>query len=64
MPAERVEALRRSFDAMMVDPEFLEDAKRLRYEITPRKGEKLQQVVEELMNTPKRIIDRTVELTK
>ena len=64
VPAERVEALRRSFDAMMVDPEFLEDAKRLRYEITPRKGEKLQQVVEELMNTPKRIIDRTVELTK
>ncbi len=64
VPPERVEVLRRSFDAMMADPEFLEDAKRLRYVITPRKGEKLQQVVEELMATPKRIIDSTQALTK
>ena len=32
VPAERVNALRRSFDAMMKDAEFLEDAKRARFE--------------------------------
>ena len=64
VPPERVEALRRSFDAMMVDPEFLADAKRARFEITPRKGEKLQQVVEEIMATPKSIVDQAKALTQ
>ena len=63
VPAERVEALRRSFDAMMADREFLDDAKRARFEITPRKGEKLQQVVEDIVATPKAIIERTKALT-
>jgi tripartite-type tricarboxylate transporter receptor subunit TctC len=64
VPPERVEALRRSFDKMMADPEFLEDAKRARYEITLRKGERLQQIADEIMATPKAIIERTKELTK
>ncbi len=63
VPPERVEALRRSFDAMLVDREFLEDAKRARFEITPRKGEKLQQVVENIIATPRQIVERIKSLT-
>jgi tripartite-type tricarboxylate transporter receptor subunit TctC len=64
IPADRLEALRRSFDAMMADPAFLEDAKKLHYEITLRKGEKLQQVVDEIMSAPPSVIERIKELTK
>ena len=63
VPPERVEALRRSFDAMLADREFLEDAKRGRFEITPRKGEKLQQVVENIVGTPKSVIERIKALS-
>lgn len=58
VPPERVEALRRSFDTMMADREFLEDAKRARFEITPRTGEKLQRVVEDIVATPRSVIER------
>ena len=64
VPAERVTALRRSFDAMMKDKDFLEDAKRARFEITPRTGEKLQEVVNAISATPTEIIERTKALTK
>ncbi len=64
VPAERVEALRRSFDAMMVDKEFLDEAKRLGFDITLRKGEHLQQVVHELMNTKPEIIKRAADLMR
>ena len=64
IPADRLEALRRSFDAMMADPAFLEEAKKLHYEITLRKGERLQQVVEEIMSAPPSVVERIKELTK
>jgi tripartite-type tricarboxylate transporter receptor subunit TctC len=64
VPAERVEVLRRSFDVMMADAEFLSDAAKLHYEITPRKGERLQQIVADIMATPKPIIERSQELLK
>ncbi len=64
VPPERVEVLRRSFDAMMADPEFLADARRARFEITPRKGEKLQQIVDEIMATPKTTVEHAKALTQ
>jgi len=64
IPADRLEALRRSFDAMMADPAFLEEAKKLHYEITLRKGERLQQVVDEIMGAPPKVVERIKELTK
>ena len=64
VPPDRVEALRRSFDAMMLDREFLEDAHRARFEITPRAGEKLQEVVNAIMAASPAIIERTKALTK
>ncbi|HWG05476.1 MAG TPA: hypothetical protein VG271_10720 [Beijerinckiaceae bacterium] len=62
VPAERINALRRSFDAMTADPAFLADAKQMGYHITLRKGEVLQNFVDQLMATPKSVIDQVRQL--
>ena len=56
VPADRVTVLRRSFDAMTKDPEFLADAKKLRLDPSPATGEELQKVVAETVATPPDII--------
>jgi tripartite-type tricarboxylate transporter receptor subunit TctC len=45
VPAERVTALRRAFDAMVRDDEFVAEARKLRIELLPLAGEELQQIV-------------------
>jgi tripartite-type tricarboxylate transporter receptor subunit TctC len=64
VPPERVTALRRAFDAMTADPAFLADAKQLGYVITLRKGEVLQGFVDDLMKTPKDVVEKVQELTR
>ena len=44
-PAERIRALRRAFDAMVKDDEFVAEARKLRIELLPLAGEELQQIV-------------------
>jgi tripartite-type tricarboxylate transporter receptor subunit TctC len=58
VPAERVEALRRAFDATMKEPAFRADAARLGLEIDPMTGEELQALVGELARTPPEIVTR------
>ncbi|HWG05475.1 MAG TPA: tripartite tricarboxylate transporter substrate-binding protein [Beijerinckiaceae bacterium] len=64
VPADRVTALRRSFEAMMADPAFQADAKSQGYVLTLRKGEMLQSFVDQLMATPKSVIQKVKELTQ
>lgn len=45
VPAERVEALRRAFDAMIEDPAFLDAAAERNHEIDTLTGEELQEVL-------------------
>jgi len=45
VPTERVTALRRAFDAMVKDSEFITEAQKLRIELLPLAGEELQQIV-------------------
>ena len=52
VPKERVEALRRAFDAAMVDPQFLAEAAQLNLEIDPKGGAELQQLVFDLLEAP------------
>jgi tripartite-type tricarboxylate transporter receptor subunit TctC len=56
VPAARVALLRRAFDATMKDPSFVKDAKRVKLEVKPTKGEELQKTVEGIVNTPPAII--------
>jgi hypothetical protein len=58
VPAERVRAMRRAFDATMKDPAFLAEAEKLQIEILPMTGEALQKLVGELAATPPEVIAR------
>jgi Tripartite tricarboxylate transporter family receptor len=58
VPAERVQALRRAFDATMKDPAFLADAAKLQLEVSPMSGEAMQALVGELAKTPPAIANR------
>jgi tripartite-type tricarboxylate transporter receptor subunit TctC len=58
VPAERVRALRRAFDATMRDQAFIADAARLQLEIDPMTGEEVQALVAQLIRTPPEIVTR------
>ena len=62
VPAERVAALRAAFAATMKDPAFLAEAKSLNFEVNPVLGEKMQQIVEKVLATPKPIAARAKAL--
>jgi tripartite-type tricarboxylate transporter receptor subunit TctC len=52
VPPERVAALRRAFDAVLKDPEFIREAKVQRAEISPTTGDEVAQVIRELIGAP------------
>jgi hypothetical protein len=58
VPADRVAALRRAFDATLADPAFLEDADRQGLEIAPKSGEELAKIVTDLIETPPDILEK------
>ena len=58
VPAERVQALRRAFDATMKDPAFMADAQKLQLELSPMTGEAMQALVADLATTPPAIVAR------
>jgi tripartite-type tricarboxylate transporter receptor subunit TctC len=58
VPAERVEALRRAFDATLKDPDFIKDAQTQRAEFDPMTGEELARVIREIIGTPAALRER------
>jgi tripartite-type tricarboxylate transporter receptor subunit TctC len=58
VPAERVEVLRRAFDATMKDPEFIAEAAKLNMDMRPSTGEEAQRYADLIANTPARILAR------
>jgi tripartite-type tricarboxylate transporter receptor subunit TctC len=62
VPADRVEALRRAFDATMKDKDFLDEARKSHFAVNPQTGEAVAAGVAGIMATPKTVVDRTVEL--
>jgi tripartite-type tricarboxylate transporter receptor subunit TctC len=65
VPPDRVETLRRAFDATMKDADFLAEAGRLNAEIDPLTGEQVQDIVAQVLSTPKdtiRQIQKTLGL--
>jgi tripartite-type tricarboxylate transporter receptor subunit TctC len=57
VPVERVEALRRAFDRMVKDPQFLADAATRRLGVDPLSGEELQKIVLDVTSQPQEVID-------
>ena len=58
VPAERVEALRRAFDATMVDREFLDEARRAGVDIEPTGGVAVQAIVAGILGAPPAVLER------
>lgn len=56
VPDDRVEILRRAFDATMKDPEFLADAQTLRSDVDPMTGAATQNAIAGILATPKPVI--------
>jgi tripartite-type tricarboxylate transporter receptor subunit TctC len=57
-PPEAIKILRNGFDATMKDKQFLEEAERLRIDISPLSGDKVQELVQKLYATPKDIVTK------
>ena len=58
VPADRLTALRRAFDASMKDPELLADAQRINVGISPLAGEDLQRLVADVSQLPPALLDK------
>ena len=58
VPAERVQALRRAFDATMKDEGFVADATKIGFEVDALTGEQVQASVAALANTPPDVVAR------
>jgi tripartite-type tricarboxylate transporter receptor subunit TctC len=62
VPAERLSALRRAFDATMVDPEFVAEAAKLQMEIEPLSAADIDKLLATAYATPKTIVQQAAEL--
>ena len=61
-PADRIAILRAAYEKVVKDPELLTEAKKLRIEVVPVPGEKLQSVAKEVMVQPPEVITQIKKL--
>jgi tripartite-type tricarboxylate transporter receptor subunit TctC len=59
VPQDRVEMLRRAFDAALKSPELLADAQKVGFDINPMTGEEVQDGIARVINAPKDVIARS-----
>jgi tripartite-type tricarboxylate transporter receptor subunit TctC len=57
-PAELVATLRTAFDATMRDPQYLADAQKMRIDISPLSGARVQDLIAKLYATPKSVVEQ------
>lgn len=62
IPADRLAALRRGFDATMRDPAFLAEAKTAHLDIDPITGEQMGKLVQDAYATPPDVVAKMTEL--
>jgi len=58
VPPDRLNALRRAFDATMQDKEFLADVEKTRLTVSPMKGEDLQHLVKQVSELPPQLSEK------
>jgi tripartite-type tricarboxylate transporter receptor subunit TctC len=58
VPPDRVDALRRAFDATMKDPEFVAEVRRTGVALAPITGEELQKFVAEVSDLPPALLEK------
>ena len=57
VPADRLDVLRRAFDAAATDPQLLAEARKQSMGIRPMKGEAIEAMVKRLYATPKAVVE-------
>jgi hypothetical protein len=57
-PTDRVDTLRKAFEATMADPAFLADAQKIGLEIAPASGVRIQELVAKLYKAPAPLVAR------
>ena len=57
VPAERVKALRAAFRAMLSDPAFLKEAKRLKMVLRPATGKEVEAIIASVLESPPQAIN-------
>jgi tripartite-type tricarboxylate transporter receptor subunit TctC len=62
IPGDRVKVLRAAFDATMKDPEFLAEAKKLKFDLRPINGEETAEIVRETIEIPPAIAAKAKEI--
>src|SRR5262245_32149246 len=61
VPADRLAALRRAFDATMVDPDFVAEATKLQMEIEPLTAAEIEKLLAAAYATPRPIVQQAAE---
>jgi tripartite-type tricarboxylate transporter receptor subunit TctC len=61
IPADRKAALVAAFDAMLQDPEFLAEIKKLNLDLNPISGAAIDRMLKELYATPKNVLERAAQ---
>ena len=64
VPQARVAALRKAFDDIMKDPEFLAEAKKSNADIRPMSGTDLQALATEVVRTPPEIVAKMLAMLR
>jgi len=64
VPHDRVQALRRAFDATLKDKDLLAEAEKLKLEVSPTTGEEMQDILKQVYATPESLIAKLSEASK
>ena len=62
VPQDRVQALRRAFEKAFADPELRAAAEKMKMDLSPKTGEEVSRIVQELLSTPKPVLARLKEV--
>jgi tripartite-type tricarboxylate transporter receptor subunit TctC len=58
IPTDRLQAIRRAFDATMKDPAYLEEAKSQKMFVEPMTGEEMQDLIKSFYSSPPELVER------
>jgi tripartite-type tricarboxylate transporter receptor subunit TctC len=58
VPLDRLQALRRAFDATMKDPAYLEEAKSQKMDVDPMTGEEMEKLLKAIYASPPDLVQR------
>jgi tripartite-type tricarboxylate transporter receptor subunit TctC len=64
VPAEQLETLRKAFDAVMRDKNYLELAKKRSLSVSPVSGREAQEIIRQIFNVPQSVADYAREVVK